>query len=236
MKHFAGQLCPPLLWRGLSTLKRRLFHPAQPESQTLESMKLDDPDKQDLGVYWDPEMAKILETWGEGTTWHELKYLASAMSGRFLDIACGTGKSIEDLRMLGIEVYGCDVSDLLIRKAIERGIPAEYVKVCNATHTGYETDFFDNSYSIGSLEHFTEQDLHDALVEFHRITKVCSFHMVPVSKTGRDEGWLKTKQSYYCNSDGWWLAKFRLQFEIVRSLDSLWQGQFTRGKWYICRK
>src|SRR3990172_2783527 len=103
-------------------------------------------------------------------------------SGKVLDIACGTGRTMEMVASLPqITVYGCDISDLLIQKAIERGIVQKYLRVCDATNTNYENDEFDYSYSIGSLEHFTDEGITRFVAECYRITKWRSFHMIPTS-------------------------------------------------------
>jgi len=197
----------------------------------------ENPSKQDLEVYWNPKMSEILETWGEGNVWHELRFIMSGLHGKVLDIACGTGKNIEDLqKFTDLDVYGFDISDFLIRKAIDRGIPVENLSVCDATKTEYSDNFFDYSYSIGALEHFTEKGIYEAISESYRITKRCSFHMVPVSRSGLDEGWMKTNQSYYNNSVAWWMQKYKASYHTVLVLDSLWKDQTSIGKWFICMK
>ena len=70
------------------------------------------------------------------------------------------GKVIEILQKFPkIDIYGCDISDFLIKKAIIRGIDKNKLIVCDATKMKYEDNFFDFSYSIGSLEHFTESGI-----------------------------------------------------------------------------
>ena len=94
-------------------------------------------------------MAKILDEWGENNVWNEIQLLLANCKGKVLDIACGTGKTIEILKKFNeIEVYGCDISELLIQKGINRGIPNEFLKVCDATKTNYLDNEFDYSYSI----------------------------------------------------------------------------------------
>jgi len=239
MKGILQQICPPIVWRGLSAVKGRLVSAISVDSPEpdLRVIKLGDPSGQDLDVYWDPKMAEILETWGEGTAWHELKFLMVGLWGKVLDVACGTGKNIEDLsEITQLEIHGCDISDLLINKAIERGIPRENLRVCDARMTGYSDNFFDYSYSIGSLEHFTDKGLDEVIAEIYRITREHSFHMIPVSRSGLDEGWIQTTQSYYCNSVDWWLKKFKAIYPDISVVDSLWKGQVTNGKWFICAK
>ena len=74
------------------------------------------------------------------------------------------------------------------------------------------------------------------VAEAHRITRKASFHMLPVSKSGKDEGWLKTYQSAFYNSVDWWLAKFHQSYQTVHVLDSLWNDPKSVGKWFVCVK
>ena len=223
----AKNLCPPLLWTALSSARRRLAK-ANPAS---------DASRQDLSVYWDPEMARMLETWGEGTTWDEIQLLMAARQGSVLDVACGTGKTMSLISDLpGIEVHGCDISDMLIGKAIERGIAADRLQTCDATATPYPDQRFDYAYTIGSLEHFTEEGVGRLLRECRRITRIATFHNIPVARSGRDEGWIKTFQSYHNNSVPWWLERFSAVYQDVRVLDSSWQDRISVGKWFICSR
>lgn len=182
-------------------------------------------------------MSKSLEAWGAGNVWHEIIFLLANCRGRVLDIACGTGKTIQlNSQLAGIELHGCDISDFLIQKAIDRRIEASRLKVYDATKMGYADNSFDYSYSIGSLEHFTEEGIGKFISECYRVTRASSFHMVPVSRSGTDEGWMKTEQSFYNNSADWWLAKFKERYLNVIVLDSLWNDPYSVGKWFICAK
>ena len=133
-------------------------------------------------------------------------------------------------------MYGCDISDALIQKAVDRGIAKERLRVCDVTNTGYENSYFDYSYSIGSLEHFTEDKIWQFVSEAYRITKYSSFHQIPVSRSGKDEGWVKRIQSFYNNSTGWWLDKFKSKYTTVYMLDSRWEDDISCGKWFVCIK
>ena len=159
-------------------------------------------------------------------------------SGKVLDIACGTGVTIELLsKYNNLEVYGCDISDFLIDKAIERGIDKKYLQVCDATKMDiYENDFFDYSYSIGSLEHFTEDGILKFILETHRITKNISFHMLPVSRSEKNEGWIKTLQSFHNNTVEWWQEKFKLKYSKFDIINSGWKDNISIGKWFVCFK
>lgn len=227
MKALIKDLLPPLAFRALSRAKQKVFG----------SRVLAIRGKQDLDVYWDKKMAHLLEVWGEGNVWNEIQFLMANLEGPTLDIACGTGKVIEILRAFpGLEVHGCDISDMLIAKAVERGIAADRVRVCDATKLPYASDQFDYSYSIGSLEHFTEDGLDKAIGEAARVTRLGSFHMVPTSRSGRDEGWMKTYQSFHNCSVNWWVERYSRHFGVVRVLDSTWNDQISVGKWFICSR
>jgi hypothetical protein len=86
------------------------------------------------------------------------------------------------------------------------------------------------------LEHFTEEGITAFLQESSRITKYGSFHMVPVSRSGLNEGWMRTYQSFYNNSSDWWEAKFKASYSKVIILKSLWEDDYSVGKWFICSK
>ena len=228
MKQLAKDLCPPLLWRALGAVKEQI-KPAP--------KKLPPKEGQDLDLYWDEDMAQLLETWGDGNTWSEIQLLLCNVQGTVLDIACGTGKETDLLAPYkGVEIHGCDISDFLIGKAIARGIPKERLTVCDATKLPYANGQFDYSFSIGSLEHFTIDGIDKALAEAARVTRVGSYHMMPTSRSGKDEGWLKTNQSFHNSSPQWWVEKFEKHFKSVRVLDSKWEDTISVGSWFICHQ
>jgi SAM-dependent methyltransferase len=224
MKELVRDLCPPVVWRALQSARSKV----QPHQIKGSG------DSQDLDLYWTPEMAQVLETWADGNAWLEVQFLMANCKGRVLDIACGTGKTMTLLDSSTLELYGCDISELLISKARERGLDEARLKVCDATQLPYQDDDFDYSYSIGSLEHFTEDGIGKFISEAARVSKVASFHMMPTSRSVRDEGWMKTYQSFHNNSPDWWVNRFRKEFKRVRVLDSNWNDRISVGKWFLC--
>jgi ubiquinone/menaquinone biosynthesis C-methylase UbiE len=135
-----------------------------------------------------------------------------------------------------LELYGCDISDRLIDRAKGRGIAPERLHVGDATRLPYPDDAFDYSYSIGSLEHFTEEGIVGFLEECRRVTRHVAFHQHPISRSGRDDGWIKTMQSYFNNSVDWWLVRYQRSFDRVHVLDSRWEDERSVGKWFVCVK
>lgn len=225
------QVCPPIILSGAKMLV---------ESHTLLRSSIGNSSEsiveQDLDVYWDAEMAQILETWGEKNVWKEIQLLIVNCQGKVLDVACGTGKTMDIISKFPLDVHGCDISDLFIGKAIERGIQQDHLTICDATKMPYENNSFDYAYSIGSLEHFTEEGITLLLHECHRAVRKISFHMIPVSHSGKDEGWLKTYQSFHNNSVAWWLEKYQSVYKTVCVLDSTWEDEISVGKWFVCIK
>lgn len=226
-------LCQPITPCSVVQKLKKEIRKIFPKKSSLSS----DVENQDLDIYWTPEMAAMLETWGIGTVWDEIQFLMVNCKGHVLDIACGTGKTMEILKEnKNIDLSGCDISDLLIGKAIARGFSPAQLQVCDATKMSYTENSFDYTYTIGSLEHFTEQGILDVVSESHRIAKIGSFHMVPVSRSGLDEGWMKTEQSFHNNSVEWWLNKYRSCYSNVIVLDSGWNDPISVGKWFLCYK
>jgi ubiquinone/menaquinone biosynthesis C-methylase UbiE len=233
-KQVARLLCPPVLWTGAARLRQQLarltFAPAAQSSGVA-------PQTQDLDVYWDPEWALVLEHWGEGNAWNEIQLLLANCKGTVLDIACGTGKVMELLtEYRALEITGCDISDLLIGKARARGIAPHRLVIGDATVMQFPDTSFDYAYSIGSLEHFTEEGIAKVIGEAWRVTRHSSFHMVPIARDGEDHGWIKTTQSYFNNSVAWWQAKFAARYDTIHVLDSSWNDALSVGKWFVCAK
>jgi ubiquinone/menaquinone biosynthesis C-methylase UbiE len=223
------------LSRAKNRLLRACGNSASAASRKTPVTTSQDSTKQYLDPYWDEDFAKILETWGEKNAWHELDYLMASRSGKVLDIACGTGKNMADLRKFkNLDLYGCDISDFLIDKAIARGIDANRLTVCNATELPFADDEFEYSYSIGSLEHFDMASLDLAIKESERITKVASFHQVPTSRNQLCNGWIERSQSYWNNSVNFWANRFKEHYKDVDCLPSLWGDEESVGHWFIC--
>lgn len=226
MKEIVREFIPPIILRGLQGLRSQVVALRPTKTSGTE---------QDLDIYWDPKMAEMLDHWGEGNAWNDIQLLMAGRKGRVLDIACGTGRTMELLKSNpDLEVHGCDISDMLIEKAIARGIPKERLLVTDATAMEYPDEYFDWAYSIGSLEHFTAEGIEKFLKECRRVARHGSFHMIPVSRSNSDEGWIKTFQSYHNNGTAWWEKKCLVAYENVAILDSTWTDRMSLGKWLIC--
>jgi ubiquinone/menaquinone biosynthesis C-methylase UbiE len=194
--------------------------------------------EQALDIYMDEKFAKFLDEWGVGTVWNEIQILLANRQGKVLDLACGTGRTHDFLKHnKALDYYGCDISPLLIEKAVSRGIEASRLSVGDATKLSYNTNEFDYLFSIGSLEHFTLDGILATLKECDRVCSGLNFHQIPVSRTGFDEGWVTAGQSYWLNSERWWQKHFNDAFgERVWTMSSSWGAPTMRGVWFVTAK
>ncbi len=195
-------------------------------------------DQQVLDIYWDADFAEAAEHWGETSTWAELEYFLVNCHGRVLDVACGSGRTMQLMQKFSsCELHGCDISGALIDLAIKkRGMEASRFTECNAVAMPYPDEWFNYAYSVGSLEHFTEKGITQVLTECYRTTRYATFHHVPASKRGRDEGWIVTDQGYFLNSAEWWLRKCSEVYDTVQVLRSSWHDPLSVGIWLVCNK
>jgi len=227
IKNFLKLFIPPIILSFFRFFKKKIN----------KNIYLSPRSKQSLDVYYEEKMAHTLETWAERNAWIEIQHLLLNKNGKILDIACGSGKVIEILSKINIkDVYGCDISDFLIEKAIERGISKNKLKVCDAINLPYDQNFFDYRYSIGSLEHFTEEQIQKFLISSKKVTKYYGFHQIPMSRSNKDEGWITPYQSYFNNSEEWWKNRCSKVFDKVLVLDSGWEDARSVGKWLILEK
>jgi SAM-dependent methyltransferase len=194
--------------------------------------------KQQLEIYNDADFAELLEHWGHGNAWSEVQVLLGGRVGNVLDLACGTGRASDFLKHnKGLTYFGCDISELLINRALGRGIPKERLQVGDATKLDYIENKFEYLFTIGSLEHFTVEGLRATLLECNRVCSGLTFHHIPVSKSGLNEGWVNDQQSFWCNSEKWWMAEFKRAFgENVWTMSSKWTGRSLKGVWFVTSK
>jgi ubiquinone/menaquinone biosynthesis C-methylase UbiE len=239
MKRIVQLLVPPVFFLIVNKLKNKKNKEELINEKIRSRLKFNAEGKQDTEIYWDEDFVKALDTWGADNTWLEIQLLLANCTGKVLDIACGSGPVMEICKdFKNIEIYGCDISDKLLDRAHEmRNIPKERLLVTDATKMNYSNDEFNYSYSIGSLEHFTEKGIDEFVAEAYRVTRIGSFHLVPTNEKGMNEGWISPLQSYYNNSVDWWLNHFKTKYETVIVVKSKWQdpGRST-GHWFLCYK
>lgn len=233
LKTLAKEVCPPVVWRVARLARAAVQERRRAGGGAVASGHA--PDQQELDIYFTKEMADLLETWGEDNTWREIQLMLADRGGPILDVACGTGKVMELLGRHELEVHGIDISDVLLARATARGIAKARLTQGDATHMPYAEGAFTHAYSIGSLEHFTEEGALACFTECRRVAKGTTFHMIPISRSGRDEGWIRRGQSYHNNSIDWWFRLVRRVYPRAIALPSSWMDDISVGTWLVCR-
>ncbi len=89
----------------------------------------------------------------ESETWRTLVRLLGEGSGALIDVGCGTGAYAPGLTELGWTVTGTDISEDMLRRALERGVD---VVRADATALPFEDASFDAAISV-----FTHSDVGD---------------------------------------------------------------------------
>lgn len=83
------------------------------------------------------------------------KHLKNLGNKKILDLGCGSGALIEELRKLGAKEYGIDHSVQSIKYCSSLGLN---VKKADVTGLPYKNNYFDAVVAIDSLEHVDNED------------------------------------------------------------------------------
>lgn len=132
-----------------------------------------------------------------------------------LDIACGTGEWLAELRHLGAEVSGVDISARAVEACRVR-LPGADIHESVAESLPFDTGCFDLVTCLGSLEHFLDQPA--ALREMVRVAKAGTVVLILVPNAG----FLTRRFGLY---QGTQQATIR---ETVRSIEE-WQAMFQEN-------
>lgn len=100
-----------------------------------------------------------------------LRYLALSPDHRILDLGCGAGALVRDLRSQGYDAYGCDIAGSDASDFKEEQISASYLRAIaeNPYRLPFENDRFDFVVSEQVLEHVL--DYESVFNEMHRVLK-----------------------------------------------------------------
>ena len=186
------------------------------------------------------EYNDLLAWWGKDSVWKEISDYLGESRGKVLDIGCGSGEVIIGLSSnQNLDVYGCDISNKLITKAIKRGIAASKLMVVNAVKLSHYGDrSFDYSVSIAMAQYLSDEDLSSFLDEVQRITRQKFFLFVPVSFGWRNEQWSGSSWHLYRNNAPiWWKKLLWRYFDQVEMFESKYMSDFplSVGKWFVCK-
>ena len=100
---------------------------------------------------------------------------------RILDVGCGRGEILRHCIHLGVEAYGIDYAEVaakMTRQVIEREVDAENlqnvksgVARSDAKKLPFPDNYFDRVLMYDVVEHLYPWELHNALLDVHRVLK-----------------------------------------------------------------
>jgi len=161
----------------------------------------------------------------------------------FLDVGCGNGLTLNQLRKKGYNVVGMDIT--LAGLDLPHGINTfdqmieEYQNnralftECSIWDTPFKDKEFDITYSTDVLEHIPEEKLEDTIKELFRITKIAMIHIIatfPDKRQGFDfhlsvkpiEEWQKLFDKYNTNQVACQLFD---RTEFLKSMNPEYKGK-----------
>lgn len=126
---------------------------------------------------------------------------------RVLDVGCAKGFLVHDLRVLGIDAVGVDVSPYAIEHAHP---PARaFVSVADAAALPFEEASFDLVLSINTLHNLRLPELERALREIGRVGRGRSYTVVDGYRDEREKanllGWQLTCECFFTPEEWEWL-------------------------------
>lgn len=162
-------------------------------------------------THWN-DHKELLDTWGEGNVWTEFKKYTKDWKGRVLDIGCGTGSVLQNLKLQNsnVQILGIEPGEQLVKQSMNNGILSDEF-ICTTfsqflqKNNKYETDYV---YSIAALQYFNLTELKE-LVDFIKtnVNKQAVFFL-PASNDNIDHGIYLSWQTYNRVSEKWWQSLF----------------------------
>ncbi|NCN86715.1 class I SAM-dependent methyltransferase [archaeon] len=98
------------------------------------------------------------------------KFVNYVPKGNILDIGCGSGVQARHLQERGLQVYGIDLSEKLIKLAKKESQNSFFNKM-DMRELKFISGMFDGIWSVASLLHLEKKDVPLALSEAYRILK-----------------------------------------------------------------
>ena len=82
----------------------------------------------------------------------------------------------------------------------------------------------------GNLRRMISEIYGKNIEKLYSCTKIGSYHMMPTSRSGLNEGWIKTYQTFHNNNSDWWIKKFEKKFKNVYLVNSSWDDFISLDK------
>ncbi|MCP6727578.1 MAG: class I SAM-dependent methyltransferase [Patescibacteria group bacterium] len=120
-----------------------------------------------LGEFWKDKAKELFDTY-------------SLNGKKVLELGCAKGFIVEDLREMGVDCYGLDVSSYAIGEATDIVKPFLTIADAKTGLSKYKDNEFDIVFSLRFLECFEDVELTELITEINRISKF-QFHLVDES-------------------------------------------------------
>ena len=98
------------------------------------------------------------------------KFVNYILSGKVLDIGCGSGVSARSLQERGLQVYGIDLSKELLKEA-KKESPNSNFYYMDMLRINFSGEMFDGIWNVASLLHLEKKKVPIALFEANRVLK-----------------------------------------------------------------
>lgn len=99
-----------------------------------------------------------------------IKFFKDNDAKRVLDLGCGTGRYIEELKKAGLEAEGCDMSEKALQ-ITQKAFPKIVLKRCDMTELEYEDNSFDAVLCNQVIQHGLLKEVKKAIAEIKRVLK-----------------------------------------------------------------
>lgn len=147
--------------------------------------------------------------------WYRAVWIKLAINPKdCLDVGCGTGKLVDNLRRIGIQAYGIEISQYALESSKKELKP--YLKFGDITNIPYEDGRFDLVVSFDVLEHLERSKLEKAVRESIRVSKKWVVHKIYTPENlwinflhGKDFSHLSVLSQQY------WLNMFKYMNDIT---------------------
>ncbi len=124
-----------------------------------------------LGEYWKDYANKLKNTY-------------DLVNKKVLEIGCAKGFVVEDLREMGVDAYGLDISTYAIREAAPVAAPYLIIGDARVYLSNYKDGEFDVVFSSRFMECFSDEVIPPLISEMNRISKF-QFHVIEELETSR---------------------------------------------------
>jgi len=154
-----------------------------------------------------------------------------------LEVGCATGIILRNLRALGVESIGIDISEYATKNAV-----CDDVLQASAADLPFADNSFDLVFGCHCIEHIPPFLLDKAVSEQARVSSRWVFHVMPIWKLGpyqwtyqdRDELLLSDITDLNLEDSVWWINKFTAEGQLryrpdvrLRGTTKLWRGDYN---------